>query len=345
MPESAPWKELTGHEGDLRGLAFSPDGRWLASSARGERHIQLWDLPAFVPGERLRIGGDEDSAGSLRFSPDSRFLSAALGRRPMIWDVKSRRLRFDSYAERDRGADSVAFSRDGKALYGLRVASGPWSEEVAVEVWARSASDLKGGKPSTAQVPGPWPILSEKIPCPFWHDAAIVGETADGTLLLRFTLGLMGDGPLRKTSKSSFRLSPTTGRLDRLGSKAPSLTSAAVSPGGGSLVVPASGGRLKCFDLSSDPPGETWDCTLGGGKAAEALAHSGCGRRLAVADADGIVRILDAASGKELSALDWGQGKGKARAKVRTLALSSGGELLAIGGTRKTITIVELASP
>jgi WD40 repeat protein len=346
LSEAPSLKELAGHEGDLLGLAFSPDGRWLASGARGESFVQLWDTDGYAPAARLRLGGSEDSPGLLRFSPDSRYLSAGLGRRPMIWDVKSRRLRFDSYAERGGGADSIAFSRDGATLYGLRVAAGPWSgEKIDIDVWARPAADLKGTKPSTAAHPGPWPILSEPIPCPFWHDAAIVGEAADGTILLRCTLGLMGDGPLRKTRKFSFRLSTATGHLGRLDPKTLPLASAAVSPDGRSLVVPASGGRLKCFDLSADPPSAIWNCTLAGGKAAEVLAHSGCSRYLAVADAEGVVRILDAAGGGELSSLDWGQGKGKSRAKVRALALSAGGELLAIGGTRRTITVVERMGP
>ena len=78
-----------------------------------------------------------------------------------------------------------------------------------------------------------------------------------------------------------------------------------------------------------------------GRKSAETLTYSGCGRYLAVADVAGVVRVFEAEEGTDIFSLDWGQGEEKSRAKVRVLALSPGGEMLAIGGTRRTITVVE----
>lgn len=338
-------KELEGHTGPLTGLAFSPDGRWLASGAGGESFVQLWDAATLAPEGRLRVAGGEDSPAALRFSPDSRHIAARLGRRTMVWNVKARRLRFDSYAVRGCGADEVAFSRDGKTLYGLRVDAGPSDSTIDVGVWASPVAGLKATPTPDARGPDPWPVLSETVPCPFWHNATLVGPTADGALLLRCFVGLLEKGPWAKSREFAFRLSPETGLVRPLNPKTYRLTSALISPDGRRLVVPASRGQLRCLDLSTDPPAEVWCRTLDGGKSAEFLTFSGCGRYLAVADAAGVVRVLEAEGGDERLALDWGQGAGKSRAQVRALALSPGGAMLAVGGTRRTVTVVERSDP
>jgi WD40 repeat protein len=76
--------DLSGHEHPIYILAFSPDGRVLASSwgnpyvRRGE--LRLWDVAA---GKRLPAPAwDADAIGSLAFSPDGKTLAVAEGKGP-----------------------------------------------------------------------------------------------------------------------------------------------------------------------------------------------------------------------------------------------------------------------
>ncbi len=61
------------NQGRIDSIAFSPDGRTLASSSM-DRSIRLWEL---VSGkERRQIGKDVD-VGSIAFSPDGMLLAGA----------------------------------------------------------------------------------------------------------------------------------------------------------------------------------------------------------------------------------------------------------------------------
>ena len=96
---------------DVDGLAFSPDGRSLAT-AGGDGTTRIWDWPRGT--ERRRIVGS-DAMTDVAFSPDGRYLAASSGdRTARVWDVANgeevARMRHGG------GVSAVAFSRDGTFL-------------------------------------------------------------------------------------------------------------------------------------------------------------------------------------------------------------------------------------
>jgi WD40 repeat protein len=103
-----------GHDGGVAGLAFSPDGKWLASAGK-DRMVKIWDT---TTGAILHELTDfRASVETVDFSPDGRMLATGEwgSGRIRIWDVRTwQELAVLCHEQLGKRIGTVAFSRDSK---------------------------------------------------------------------------------------------------------------------------------------------------------------------------------------------------------------------------------------
>ncbi len=120
-----PLIKLSGQP-DAVPIAFSPDGKWLASGG-DEGHINLWDVTSGKTIRTFRHAMRENcwnELSSLSFSPDSKLLASAGGDGNVrLWDVATGKelaalphVSFNEQKDWTLGVFSAEFSQDGKLL-------------------------------------------------------------------------------------------------------------------------------------------------------------------------------------------------------------------------------------
>lgn len=133
--DTTSWKisrTIHAHQGVTWGLAYSPDGKLLATGS-SDHTVKLWNADT---GELIVKWGVEGCTSadcgtnihhgwinSVAFSPDGKWLVSGGGLRSeatdiLVWDVEQRAYAFDfgSYKKHTSEIQSVAFSPDGKRL-------------------------------------------------------------------------------------------------------------------------------------------------------------------------------------------------------------------------------------
>ena len=113
LAENRLVRTLVGHTHDIISLAFSPNGKWLASGSRDNTAI-LWDVSTGAYRQVLR--GYNGHVWGLAFSPDNlRLATASHDGTARIWEVETGRELFALNGHTDK-VNCVAWSPDGRTI-------------------------------------------------------------------------------------------------------------------------------------------------------------------------------------------------------------------------------------
>jgi WD40 repeat protein len=328
---------LTGHRGGQVSLAFSRDGKWLASGC-ADYTVRLWALAtrelvatlrghraqvgtvAFSPDGRTLVSGGQDGLkfwrvapmtedlltahrteiDVLAFSADGKILATAGADGTVrLWDVATRRNLATLRGHRDT-IYYLAFSPDGRWL-----ASG--SAEGVAKVWdlatRRAIATMKNSR------------ITLHLPVVFSPDSQILARGADGPSIRFWNVRTRREVAVLKGHTSN-------------------VTALAFSPDGSRLASGSLDGTARIWDVMT----RRQVVRLGHINNVYTLAFSPDGRHLVTGGADPAVRVWEVATGRHVASL-----RGHT-SEVQRLGLSPDGKTLATNAVGDPVTLYSTAS-
>ena len=292
-------KTLNGHAGEVNSVAFSPDGKTLASGVGSNGTIQLWNV---ATGQQIRspLNGHAGEVNSVAFSPDGTTLASGSNDAVQLWNVATGQLTENYPVASSVGpVNSVAFSPDGQTLASGNQNGTSWLWKVAPGQLTENYSVTGNNGPVDSVA--------------FSHDGQTLASGSNGEVQLW-----------------NAAIGQPTGTLKMGDVKA--VNSVAFSPDGSTLASGGSDNTVRLWDTAT---GQQIGPALTGHTGwVESVAFSPNGSTLASGSTDHTVRLWDVATGQQMASLVT-QGAGA----VESIACSPDGKTLASGYANGTIRL------
>jgi serine/threonine protein kinase len=274
---------LPAGRGEVFSVAFSPDGRTIATGGR-DRTVRLWNVAGHRPAGTL--AGHRDPVATAAFSPDGRTLATgAYDGKVILWSAAGRRA-ITTLDTHEQGVEAVTFSTDGTVLATAGDSVRLWNlagrHSPLPIAGQRLLTTTFGPRGRTLATAGThavrlWNLTRPARPATVTTPAAGMAFSPGGKLLAT------GDDErgVRLWNVGGHRLLST---VPRFGGR---VNAVAFSPDGRTLAC-ASGAAVLLWDTTTGAPATSLDART---RTVESVAFSPDGRTLATAGDDAAVRL------------------------------------------------------